>query len=349
MPLDVQATEQAMRGVLAEHFNGGDEKGCVAAVAYADGDPVIVAHGTDDAGTTFSANTRFPVASITKMATALAVLRLIDGGQAGLDQPLSDVLGDVPAAQSGVTLRRLLSHTSGFQEPLVWEPHHTWQDLEQSWLATTPADPGGHFEYSNLGYCILGAVVQALAGERWTAALTNLVLRALQVQASIGEPVPAGLPTLGGNPNFGHFRRLEWLALGLPDSGLVSTVSATLSLVKAFAGYAPEWPLALVQEATSVQTAELPAAGYARPPWGLGVQIRGDQNLHPVETWTPRGASAASFGHQGASGGLVWHDPQSHVSLAFFTSHDASRPNWQFAGRYLLGGRLLACAKMKEH
>jgi CubicO group peptidase (beta-lactamase class C family) len=221
-------------------------------------------------------------------------------------------------------------------------------DLEQSWLATPPADPGGHFEYSDLGYCILGMVVQALTGERWTVALTNFVLRPLQMQASIGDPLPAGLPTLGGNPNFGHFRKREWLALGLPDSGLVSSVSATLSLVKAFAGYAAEWRLALMQEATTPQTAELPAAGYARPPWGLGVQIRGDQDLHPVETWTPRGASPASFGHQGASGGLVWHDPQSHVSVAFFTSHDASRPNWQFAGRYLLGGRLLACAKVKE-
>ena len=109
-------------------------------------------------------DTYFRVASITKIATAALIMRLADRGLLSPDEPVSAYLplDPVPAELSGVTLRHLLSHTSGLMDPPTLE-----KDLEQR--KTLPevvagmrvSQPGSSFRYSNLGYGILGCVLEA--------------------------------------------------------------------------------------------------------------------------------------------------------------------------------------------
>ena len=73
-----------------------------------------LAAGTDAREHPLNADTLIPVASVTKLATALAALRLADADKLKLDDPLALCLPEAAAAQEGVTLRRLLSHTRAF-------------------------------------------------------------------------------------------------------------------------------------------------------------------------------------------------------------------------------------------
>ncbi|NTV63982.1 MAG: serine hydrolase, partial [Oscillochloris sp.] len=82
--------------------------GLVAALAQGDSEVQVLALGKDAAGVTLESTSLFNGASLTKLAAALAVLRLVDLGALGLDDALMDHLPSAAAAQPGVTLRRIL-------------------------------------------------------------------------------------------------------------------------------------------------------------------------------------------------------------------------------------------------
>ena len=109
--------------------------------------------------------TFFRVASITKMATALLSVRLMDFGILDPDAPVSSLLPDgnkVPEL-NGILVRHLLSHTSGLSDP---------PGLEQLLIENKPyslavsgrriGEPGESFRYSNLGYGLMGCVFESL-------------------------------------------------------------------------------------------------------------------------------------------------------------------------------------------
>lgn len=82
--------------------------------AIRDGQPIEhQVLGTDGHGQPLSNDTLFPVASITKLATALSVLRLVDVGEVQIDDRLDAYMPDAAAAASGVTLQVLFTHTAG--------------------------------------------------------------------------------------------------------------------------------------------------------------------------------------------------------------------------------------------
>src|SRR5262245_48955617 len=87
--------------------------GIVVAAIDSRGQSLWPVAGTDATGSPLGRDSLFPVASITKLATALAVLRLVEAGSLQLDRSIADLLPDAAAAQTGVTARHLLSHSSG--------------------------------------------------------------------------------------------------------------------------------------------------------------------------------------------------------------------------------------------
>ena len=87
--------------------------GLVVAVAHGDGAPEHLVAAPTGPADPLAADSLFPVASVTKLVTALAVLRLADAGRLTIDDPLERHVPEAAAAQPGVTLRRLLTHTSG--------------------------------------------------------------------------------------------------------------------------------------------------------------------------------------------------------------------------------------------
>lgn len=132
----------------------------------------------------------YRVASITKTFTAVAVLQLRDAGRLGLDDRVGDHLTGVPYADT--TLRRLLAHSSGMTaEPAGpwWErvPGGSWDDL----IAANPEQhvfaPGRRHHYSNLGYALLGRLVEKLSGATWWEVVSERIIRPLGLEHTTFE------------------------------------------------------------------------------------------------------------------------------------------------------------------
>src|SRR5512138_2615590 len=92
---------------------GTIEPGLVVAVARGEGAPEYLFHGVDGAANALAADTLFPVASIRKLATALAALRLVAEGRLSLDDPVAQHLPESPLARQAVAVRDLFCHTAG--------------------------------------------------------------------------------------------------------------------------------------------------------------------------------------------------------------------------------------------
>jgi CubicO group peptidase (beta-lactamase class C family) len=297
--------------------------GIVIALTKEDGPVEHLVLGTEGQARPLRAETLFPVASITKLATALAILRLAASGDLSLDDPLENHLPDAAAARKGVTLRTLLSHTSGLPGDLAAElapytPQLDWPTLARACLAT-PLDHSSRTRvtYSNVGFGLLAIVVERVTGHSFSTALAELVLVPLGIEGYLGlEPPRAPVWVVGelgehaGTP-LSPYNSVFWRRLSLPWGGLVTTAAGALGLVRAFAGMPMDFlPSALLAEATHDQTDGLGGglvSGVLEWPhcaWGLGVELHGDKKPH----FSPAEASPMSFGHTGASGCLAWCD-----------------------------------------
>jgi CubicO group peptidase (beta-lactamase class C family) len=111
---------------------------------------------------------RFLLASAAKQFTSAAVLKLADLGRLRLDDPVANHLPGVPGDKRAITIRQLLSHTSGLPQGYGSESATGWQDAARTILALPlAAAPGERFIYSNENYQLAVAVVEAVSGERY--------------------------------------------------------------------------------------------------------------------------------------------------------------------------------------
>lgn len=127
------------------------------------------------------------VASISKAVVAIAVMRLVEAGRLDLDSDVSRWLGwrlrNPAYPDAPVTLRRLLSHTSGIVDgPGYSLPLGTTlqASLAGRW---SPWPPGGRFAYANFNYGIIATVMEAATGDRFDRLMTRLVLKPLRLDA----------------------------------------------------------------------------------------------------------------------------------------------------------------------
>ena len=131
--------------------------------------------------------------SMSKTITAVAVLQLAEAGRVGLDDPVERYLGSLLPYGSNVTVRQLISHTSGIPNPipLRWvhaaDRHETFD--EDAALAAVLKKhprlsfaPGSRYAYSNIGYWLLGKVVERASGETFAAYVTERILRPLEIE-----------------------------------------------------------------------------------------------------------------------------------------------------------------------
>jgi CubicO group peptidase (beta-lactamase class C family) len=124
-------------------------------------------------GTPIDLNTRFRLASIGKMFTAVAVLQLVDTGKLGLDDMVGKYLKNLPknAAAGRVTIRQLLNHTSGLGDIFNEDFEKNSDRLRTvadyvAMYGREPAafEPGTQERYSNFGYILLGSLIEAVSG-----------------------------------------------------------------------------------------------------------------------------------------------------------------------------------------
>lgn len=113
--------------------------------------------------------TIFQSGSVGKQFTAMAIMILVEDGKLGLDDKINKYFTDAPSEWSNITVRHLLTHTSGMQgypEDLDFRADYTEDSLYKR-IKTVPLafQPGEKWAYSNLGYVMLGILINKVSGK----------------------------------------------------------------------------------------------------------------------------------------------------------------------------------------
>jgi CubicO group peptidase (beta-lactamase class C family) len=118
------------------------------------------------------------IGSITKQFTAAAILKLQELGKLNVQDPLSRHLPGVPEDKAAITLHHLLTHSAGFPGAIGDDRDPVVRDDFVALALATPLTfaPGAAYEYSNVGYSLLGAVVERASGQGYEAFLRERLL-----------------------------------------------------------------------------------------------------------------------------------------------------------------------------
>jgi CubicO group peptidase (beta-lactamase class C family) len=182
----------------AEFAAGLKEEGLAGAVwseVLPDGTVKVGASGLRDAArqVPMQANTRMQVGSVGKVALALGVLRLISEDKLTLDTPLQQVLPELALrnpwlASDPVRIRHLLAHTSGLDNVRFWQAFSLKPAPETPLAAAFDGGgnllrvrtrPGSRYAYSNMGYGLLGMVIERVTGQPYERYLDAQLLQPL--------------------------------------------------------------------------------------------------------------------------------------------------------------------------
>ncbi|MDC0722171.1 serine hydrolase domain-containing protein [Nannocystis bainbridge] len=150
-------------------------------------------------------DTRFNLASMGKMFTGVAILRLVESGQIALDDRVGKHLPTYPnrAVREEVTIHQLLTHTSGLGN--FWEAHgkaakERFKEVADYLPLFVDAPlafpPGTGFAYSNSGYMVLGLVIEAVTGQRYFDHVTQQVFAPAGMRGAGFDELDQAIPNL---------------------------------------------------------------------------------------------------------------------------------------------------------
>jgi CubicO group peptidase (beta-lactamase class C family) len=256
-------------------------------------------------------DTVFDLASLTKvMATLPAVLCLVRDGQVSLDEPVGGYFGS-PAADSpvaGATVRQLLAHCAGFPEHREFYRELSGLDALVAAVLREPLEfpPGTHVAYSDLGFILLGALVNQVSGTELSGFAQTNVFEPLGMAARFNPPASwrnrcAATEIVDGAAICGRVHDENAAAAGgvAGHAGLFASIADVEQ-------YAISWldddrailPAQLRAEAMRCQTTGLNGAR------GLGWTCRGDRFDVLTPGWGP-----AAVSHTGFTGTSLALDP----------------------------------------
>jgi CubicO group peptidase (beta-lactamase class C family) len=233
--------------------------------------------------------TDFRLASFTKQFTAMATMLLVHDGKLRYDQSLTEIFPEFPSYARNITVRHLLTHTSGLPDyedlmdekekaqGKIWTPTHQIQDAEVLQLLEQKQEPrfaaGTGWAYSNSGYVMLGLIVAKVSGEPFDQFLRERIFAPLHMNATLAfvngkNVVP--------NRAYGHSRQ---------DTGFVETdqspTSATLGDGGVYSNLEDlaRWDTALENHTLLSEREMQPALSPARLNDGSAPKSRGDEML----------------------------------------------------------------------
>lgn len=281
-------------------------------------------------------DTRFDLASVTKLFVATTFLRLVEQGLATLDQPVCTVLPefvgnrpilppDAPAETDSplqvdagqVTFRHLLTHTAGLPAGLPLF-RQTDRVVARQMAMTSPFAyrTGERIIYSDIGLILLGMAVEALSGLTLDQAVAREVIE------------PLGLAATGYRPEISdnvapteycrwrerrvcgevHDENAAFLGGVSGHAGLFSTAQDVAAFGQSFLDQT------LLQPATIAEMTRLQAE-YEDTRRGLGFAL---WSADPAASSNPFSPSA--YGHTGFTGTTLWVDPERALVVAFLTN-----------------------------
>lgn len=312
--------------IPADAHAGEVGSGVVAGVVDAAGsrDTLAVGRRRLD-GDDLTVDTLFDLASLTKVvATLPSVLRLVAAGELSLEDKVGRFFSSAGWFQepslSDVTVRSLLTHSSGLP---AWQPLFAQVSTRRSALAAvlqTPVGPPGEVVYSDLGFMLLGAIVERVAHERLDAFVAREVFDPLDMLATRfgpldGDPV-AATEDCGWRGTLLEGQVHDENATVWNDvaghAGLFGTVGDLLRYVHAWLTLdARLGPEELLREAVSEQVVARDAA-LSTGRRGLGWLL--------ARPGVFAGEGASGFGHTGFTGTSLWVDPEAGYAVVLLSN-----------------------------
>jgi CubicO group peptidase (beta-lactamase class C family) len=222
-----------------------------------------------DRGEALDPGHRFPAPGVTALVTTTAVLKLVADGTIGLDSRANDHLRTISLAEDTITVRELLSHTAGVDNPTELYADAV-PDLE-SLMGPVVACTGqrGTVNPSNGGIAVLGQLLTDVTGLPYAQAATQMILRPLNLDDS---SFPASSADIGPLAVTGY--QLTFEGRFEPVPARISTLQAVAGLwstgadlVRLGLGWSSLLPEALAHEALSPQTGPGPGGGRIGLGW----------------------------------------------------------------------------------
>ena len=273
-------------------------------------------------GVPYTLETPTNIGSTSKQFTAMALLLLQDEGALSLDDDVRLYVPELPDFGETVTLRHLLTHTSGYREFLNLLAIGGWQQGDQIWRKTLvetvqrqpelQASPGAEWSYSNTGYGLAAMVVERVTGEPFPAWMQANVFEPLgmtrsYVRADPGQIIPGRAEgyTMADD---GAWRETRDLAAA-PGAGAVYTTAQDL------ARWMDNYRTGALggEAAVGAMTTPYVLAGGDTTEYGLGLQLDEYRGLRRVRH------GGADFAHRSQ----FWYFPEIEAGLVIHTNSPA--------------------------
>jgi len=292
------AMSEDLAALLEDARAGGDEAS-VLYVLQGTETHVAVAGKLRPGGRNARADDRFVLASVGKIFTAVAILQLAERGKLGIDDPVSNWIDPEIAASlalSGVTVRHLLTMTSGIED--YYTDDYLDEVLEEP-AAQTPVNalryaegprlfaPGTQFDYSNTNYLLLQLVLEQASGQSMAEYFQLNIFDAFGMEKTYvfgtrahPDDFVAGYEDLGAGPEDVSF---YYLGQGFGDGGVISTAKEVAGFYRA---------LFVRREVLSAQSLKMMLRDPLGEGYGMGVEAVDVPGLGMV------------YGHSGADLGF---------------------------------------------
>lgn len=286
------------------------------------------------------ADTVFWIASMTKSISATTVLTLVDEGRLSLDEPASKwlpALGEMKLADGRpparpITLRDLLSHTSGLASPprkatdgILSLAEYT-NELVKAPLAF---EPGSAYEYG-FGITVAGRIAEIVSGQSFESLVQQRILDPLGMTETTYHPDEALRQRIartyktaeGGAELAATFNPFVTPAADIrrsvePSGGMFSTAGDMAKFYQMILDGGVSHGRRIVSESAIAEMTQPHSAGGQPLNYGLGWQCQ------PAGKAAVAGFSARSFGHGGAFGTHGWIDPERRVVTVFMVQNAA--------------------------
>jgi CubicO group peptidase (beta-lactamase class C family) len=303
-------------------------------------------------GVETTTDTLFQIGSITKVYTATLVMQLVDAGLVQLDAPVRTHLPEFAvadaAATEAITVRHLLTHTSGFDGGDHFFDGGRGDDTMARYVASLAelsqiSAPGAMWSYNNAGFGVLGRIVEVVTGQVWDDALRDRLLRPAGLGSTVSLPEDALLFRTAAGHQAGDDGNPELVARwGLNrSSGPAGLICATAADVVGFARVHLEDGRGVLSPASvkAMQQEQIGFPGETEAACGLGWIIR---DLVGVRTIGHNGGTLGQLAFlsavpdrgfaialltNGPTGAAVWQEVVEHVTSRLgLPSHKATLP-----------------------
>jgi len=278
----------------------------------------------------------FLIASITKPIVCMGAMLLIERGQLTLNDRVTDFLPEFGAkGKYATSIRHLLTHTSGLPDMLpnnfdLRKVHAPLSEFVVGTCGITPDfPPGRSVQYQSMGIAVLAAIIEKITGQSCAEFLRREFFQPLGMHDTrLGAPdewfagapptidriAEIRVPAEQAEATDWNWNSRYWRQLGVPWGGLLTTPMdlgqfAQLMLNRGRTGDRQLLAAATVEESTRNQLAvmkDLPDEERRFRPWGLGWRLQWSQHANTFGDLV----SPSTFGHWGATGTLLWIDPE---------------------------------------